>query len=131
MKSTILSEEPVASALSKLSENVLLRHLNSFKHNDMETLMTDYTEQSVLITHDAIYSGVNQIKNFFTELMKHFPKEHSNFELDKLVVTDELVFILWHAITPSLEVPLGTDTFIIKGGKIYQQTFAGQLKFLN
>lgn len=131
MKSTILSDEPVPSALSELSENVLVRHLNSFNHNDLETLMADYTEQSVLITHDAIYSGIEEIRSFFVELMNHFPKNYSNFELDKLVINDELAFIIWHATTPSLEVPLGTDTFIIKGGKIHQQTFAGQLKFLN
>jgi hypothetical protein len=46
-------------------------------------------------------------------------------------VSDELVFIVWHATTPSLEVALGTDTFLIKRGKINRQTFAGQMKFLN
>ena len=131
MKSTILSDEQVYSALSKDSENVLLRHLHSFANNDLETLMSDYTEQSVLITHDQTYTGLQEIRAFFNELMDHFPAEDSDFKLDKLVVSDELVFIVWHATTPSLEVVLGTDTFLIKRGKINRQTFAGQMKFLN
>ena len=131
MKSTVLTNELVLSALSKDSENVLLRHLHSFGNNDLEALMSDYTEQSVLITHDKTYNGRDEIKTFFKELMTHFPKEDSNFKLEKLVVNDELGFIVWQASTPSLQVSLGTDTFLIKGGKIYQQTFAGQMKFLN
>ena len=131
MKSTILSQGQVSSVRSKESENALLRHLNSFGNNDLEALMADYTEQSVLITHDQTYNGVGEIREFFTALMNHFPKNHSNFKLDKLVVREELVFIVWHATTPSLKVALGTDTFIVRDGKIHQQTFAGQLEFLN
>lgn len=131
MKSTVLSDSQVSSLLSKDSENVLLRHLHSFGNNDLETLMKDYTEQSVLITHDKTYTGISEIKKFFTQLMNHFPNDHSDFVLDKLVAVDDLGFIIWHATTPSLEVSLGTDTFVIKKGKIFQQTFAGQMEFLN
>lgn len=130
MKSEILSDEQLTSVLSKESENVLSRHLNSFANHDLESLMGDYTEQSVLITHDAIFSGVKEIHRFFTDLLTHFPKQHSSFVLDKQVINDELGFIVWHGKTPSLEVLLGTDTFIIKKGKIHRQTFAGQLNFL-
>lgn len=129
MKSTVLSKAP--SALSKESENVLLHHLHSFASNDLELLMSDYTDQSILITLEQTYNGPREIRAFFTELMNHFPKDHSDFTLDKLVSSEELVFIVWHATTPSLEVSLGTDTFVIKEGKILQQTFAGIMKFLN
>ena len=130
-KNAVLSDEQVLSAAGKASEKVLLSHLQSFATNDLDALMSDYTEQSVLITHEQTYSGVQEIRSFFVELLTHFPKNRSNFNLDKLVVKDELVYIVWHATTPSLEVPLGTDTFVVKQGKIYQQTFAGQLNFFN
>ncbi|MBS1653684.1 MAG: nuclear transport factor 2 family protein [Bacteroidetes bacterium] len=123
--------EIAESVLSKESENVLAHHLHSFGHNDLDALMSAYTEESALITHVATYSGLREIKGFYEQFMKHFKKEGSNFWLDKLVISDELVFITWHAETPSLEVPLATDTFIIKEGKIFQQTFAAQLNFLN
>ncbi len=131
MKSTTLTDQRGTSALSKESEDVLLNHLHSFASNDLDTLMGDYTEESVLITHEEIYNGKDSIRGFFTGMMEHFPADQSDFKLDKMVSNDELVFIVWHATTPSLEVALGTDTFVIKKGKILKQTFAGQMKFLN
>ncbi|MEP6951931.1 MAG: nuclear transport factor 2 family protein [Ginsengibacter sp.] len=119
------------NTLSDSSRKVLMNHLGSFRDNDLEAVMSDYTNESVLITHDATYIGLEEIEAFFTALVAHFPRQKSSFELDKMIVEDELVYIVWHAKTPTLDVPLGSDTFIIKDGKIYQQTFVGQMKFIN
>jgi len=132
MKNTFQSEESTQSPLSDASKNLLMNHLNSFQDNNLETLMSDYTNESVLITEEATYSGFEEIEAFFVALISHFPKQKSTFQLDKMVVVnDGLAFITWHAKTPSLDVPLGSDTFIIKDGKIYQQTFVGQLNYIN
>jgi ketosteroid isomerase-like protein len=131
MKSTTLSNRKVSSELSKQSEDVLLNHLQSFVSNDLDNLMGDYVEDSILITHEQTFTGPGEIRAFFTELMDHFPASQSEFKLDKLVTDGELAFIVWHATTPSLDVALGTDTFVIKQGKIVKQTFAGKMKFLN
>ena len=108
-----------------------MRHLNSFLDNNLEALLSDYTNESVLITQAATYSGPEEIRAFFVGLSMHFPQQKSNFVLDKVVANNDLVYIVWHAKTPSLQVPIGSDTFIIKDGKIYQQTFVGQLNFIN
>jgi ketosteroid isomerase-like protein len=119
------------NTLSNISGDLLQRHLSSFQNNNLDALIADYTNESVLVTPDSSYKGPEEIKSFFTDLFIHFPKKESNFELDKMVVSDDLVYIIWHGVTPSLDVPFATDTFIIKNGKIHQQTFAGQLKFKN
>ncbi len=131
MYTNYMLDESKETTQSDVSTNLLMRHLNSFMHNDLQALMSDYTDESVFITQDATYHGLNEIKGFFTNLMIHFPKQESKFELDKMIVKDELGFIVWHANTPSLVVSIGTDTFIIKDGKIFQQTFAGKLNFIN
>ncbi len=123
--------EPKETSESDVLTIVLMHHLDSFMHNDLPALMSDYSDESVFITQDATYTGLNEIKNFFTALLIHFPIEESRFELDKMVVKDELGFIIWHANTPTLVVPFGTDTFIIKDKKIVQQTFAGLLNFIS
>ncbi|MEP7232307.1 MAG: nuclear transport factor 2 family protein [Ginsengibacter sp.] len=115
--------------LSDISKNIVERHLNSFVDNDLDGVMADYTNESVMITQDATYTGIKEIRAFFIELNVHFPKQKSSFELGKLVAKDDLVYIVWNAKTPSLHVPIGSDTFIIKDGKISQQTFVGQLNF--
>ena len=113
------------------SRNIIIHHLNSFQENDLEAVVSDYTNESVLITQDSIYRGPKEIKVFFTGLMTHFPKQKSNFQLDKMTVNNGLIYIVWHAKTPSLDVSLGSDTFVLKGGKIYQQTYVGQMTFIN
>ena len=119
------------TTVSTSSRKIIERHLSNFlQDNDLEAVVSDYTEESILITQDATHKGTKEIRAFFDGLIMHFPKQQSSFELDKLVVNDELAYIVWHANTPSLDVSYGTDTFIIKDGKIYQQTFAAQLKFI-
>ena len=125
------SEPEIKQTVIETSRIIIMHHLGSFQDNDLEAVVSDYTNESVLITQDATYKGPGEIKEFFAALMIHFPKQQSSFELDKVAVNDELVYIVWHANTPSLEVSFGTDTFIVRNGKIYKQTFAGQMKFLN
>ncbi len=131
MSTNYITDQIKETIQSDVSTNVLTRHLNSFLENDLDTLMLDYTDSTVFITQDATYTGINEIREFFTNLMIHFPKQKCTFELDKIVVKNELGFIVWHANTPSLIVSLGTDTFIIKNEKIFQQTFAGQMSYIN
>jgi hypothetical protein len=114
---------------SDISGDLLQRHLSSFQNNNLEDLIADYTNESVLITPEGNYYGPDEIESFFTDLFIHFPKHQSKFELDKMVVNDDLVYIIWHGVTPTLTVPFATDTFIIRNGKIYQQTFAGLMNF--
>ncbi|MEO6000236.1 MAG: hypothetical protein ABIN89_25590 [Chitinophagaceae bacterium] len=113
------------------SSTVVMHHLSSFLDNDMKALMSDYTNESVLITQDAIYTGLTEIESYLAGLVIHFPKGKANLELDKIVVRDKLVYIVWHATTPTLQVTLGSDTFIIKEGKIFIQTFVGVMKFVD
>ena len=117
--------------LDEISTEVVMKHLSSFLFNNLEAVMSDYTNESVLITQDAIFTGPEEIRFFFTGLIMHFPQQMSNLVLDQLVANNDLVYIVWHAKTPSLQVPIGSDTFIIKDSKIYQQTFVGQLNFIN
>lgn len=125
MKNANATHAPV---LNNSTKDVVMNHLNSFIANNLDAVISDYTSSSVLITQEATYTGPEEIRLFFAALMQHFPTGKSNFELDKLEVQEDMAFIIWHATTPSLEVLLGTDTFIIKAGKIQQQTFAGQIK---
>lgn len=116
-----------ALTMSHAPKDILQHHLGSFIENDLEALMNDYTSESVLITPKANYSGLTEIRKFFIDLIAHFPKQKSSVELDATVINEELVYIVWHGKSPSLHIPFATDTFVIKKGKIYRQTFAGQL----
>jgi hypothetical protein len=90
--------------------------------------LADYTQASILITADATHTGTAEIRAFFAKLMPQFPTLGTRFELDRMTVIEDLLFIAWHANTPTVKVSLGSDTFLVKQGKIHRQTFVGQLE---
>src|SRR5438045_379092 len=97
---------------SDASKALLTHHLNSFLDNDLKAVISDYTDESVLITQPTTYTGRKEIETFFADFMAHFPKGNANFDLDEIVVKDEFAFIVWHANNPTLNVSLGSDTFV-------------------
>lgn len=49
------------------------------------------------------------------------------FAMDEMEIAGDVAFTPWHADTASHQIPLGTDTFVMRDGKIAVQTFAAQM----
>ena len=107
------------------TKQVLEHHWQAFIQNNMEEVMADYTEASVLITPDATFKGLDEIRKNFENAFKTFPKDKTTFQLNKSVIEKEVAYILWRAKTPTLDLTYATDTFVIRDGKIMSQTYAG------
>ena len=110
--------------------DIVNQHINAFLNNDADAVIADYADDAILVTPDASYHGPMAIKEFFKGLIPHFPKGYSSFILDKMEDKGDLVYILWHGRSSSVDVPFATDTFMVRGGKIQQQTFAGLIQFV-
>ena len=110
------------------TKEVLDHHWVAFQNNDLEETMKDYSEESVLITPDATYSGLEEIRTNFVNAFKAFPKDSTTFTLDKSIVVKDVGYILWKSKTPTFELIYATDSFIIRDGKIVRQTYAGLSK---
>jgi hypothetical protein len=110
------------------TQAVLQRHLQSAGES-VDAVMADYVDESVLITHDATYRGLAQIRSFFAELLEGGTKGFLGaFEMKRLEVAGELAFILWEA-KPWFS--FATDTLFIRDGKILLQTFAAHTTAIN
>ncbi len=98
-------------------------HLQAFGEG-VEAIMADYTNDSVLITPDATYRGLAEIRDFFTAFVGGLPEGlWDAFRLNRQEVVGELAYIVWEARPWVL---LGTDTFVVREGKIVFQTYAAQ-----
>lgn len=118
------SNEP--SAINeKSTAKVLQHHWDAFKSNDLEGTMADYTEESILVTPDKTYKGLNEIRENFVKAFAAFPKDSATLQLNKSIVQQDVGYIIWQATTPQFKLTFGTDTFIIQNGKIIRQTYAG------
>lgn len=104
---------------------VVEHHWEAFIANDLEEVMADYSEESILITPSATYKGLDEIRKNFVNAFETFPTGEASLNLEKTVIEEEVGYILWNASTPSLNLRFGTDTFIVKDGKIVRQTYGG------
>ena len=109
------------------TKEVLDHHWQTFQSNDLDGVMADYSEESVLITPNGTYKGLNEIRENFVNAFALFPKDSTTLQLDKSVIQQDVGYIIWQGTAPKIKVTFGTDTFIIQNGKIVRQTFAGVL----
>lgn len=63
----------------------------------------------------------------FTSLLDELGKPGASFDLRHLSVEGEHGFIVWSAETAHDAYELATDTFVVRGGQIAVQSFAGKI----
>jgi len=113
--------------VNSMSEQIIVNHMDSLYRHDIDSMLSDYTDESIVITLQYTFRGLEEIRKFITKFVGFFPKGKTTLILDKMAVEDEVGYIVWHAKAPKMQVPLGSGTFIIKNGKISHQTIIGQL----
>ena len=107
--------------MSNPVEAVIRNHLQAARIG-VDAVMEDYTDHSVLITPDATYRGLAEIRQFFDTFLNRLPGGFFDaFKMIRQDVAGEVGYILWEA-KPWL--PLATDTFVVRNGKFLLQTFA-------
>ena len=110
-----------------LTKDVVDRHLGAFARRDLDGILADYAPQSVLFTPGGPLKGVAEMRPFFAAMIAEFGKPGAAFSLREQFVDGEHAYILWNAQTADNVYELGTDTFVVRGGKIVAQSFAGQI----
>ena len=94
---------------------VLERHGAAAEAHDLDAIMADYAEDAVLISprHGVLHGA--EIRTFFEQ-----PSDLTGFEVITLLIDDEVAFFTWKTDA----VPFGSDTFVLRDGKIAVQTVA-------
>lgn len=107
--------------MSQTTETVLQNHLSA-AGKGVDAIMHDFAEDSVLITHQATYRGLAEIRQFYTALLEGLPEGFWNlYKLNRQVVVGDVAYILWDA---KPWFAMATDTLVVREGKIRYQTFA-------
>jgi ketosteroid isomerase-like protein len=119
-----LEEENNVAATTK---EVLRHHLNSFDDSDIISTMADYSSESKFFTPEGVLRGPEAIRSFFVKMFEEFNKPGTSFEMLRQEVDGETAYIVWRAETAVSRYEVGTDTFIVRNGKIVTQTFAGKI----
>jgi len=108
------------------TQDVLTHHLTCFGKGDLDGIMADYTPASRLFTPNGVLRGTSPIRQLFVTMFSEFAKPGMSFEMLRQDVDGDTAYIVWKAETADNLHELGTDTFVVKDGKIVTQTFAAK-----
>lgn len=99
------------------TQQVLDRHMATLLARDIDGVMADYAPNCFIITGDRVVRGLDKVRKMFEGIPAGMA---DGFEITRQVVHGEIAIIDWK----SARVPFGTDTFVIRNGKIVAQTVA-------
>ena len=108
------------------TQAVLDHHLQAFGAGNLDGILEDYIDGSIIITPDGVRRNREEMSQFFSTLFAEFAKPGMSFHMDQQVVDGDIAYIRWSAETADNVYELGTDTFLIRDGKIVTQTFAAK-----
>ena len=117
----------VETTNSKRVKDVLDHHLKSFGEGDLKGILSDYAPDAVLFTADGPLKGADAIRSLFQAMITEFGKPGAAFSMKQQFVEGEYAYILWSAETADNVYELGTDTFVVRDGKIVAQSFTGKI----
>ena len=107
---------------------VFNRHFAAFNSGDLDAVLQDFGEDSVVMTPDGVFKGRDQIRAVYRNLLAEFGAidrgDSPGLVLDALYVHREMLFITWHAESKHHVYPFGTDTFVCRGGQFERQSIA-------
>jgi ketosteroid isomerase-like protein len=113
----------VRTKANLLSETVVRNHLQAFlEQKGIDAILNDYDENARFYSEAKIYQGKQEIRGFFMDFIGSLPAGAiDHFSLRSLRVDGNIAYITWNVGT---DIPMGTDTFVVRNGKIVSQTFA-------
>ena len=117
-----------SAEISRQTEAVLAHHFEAFGKGDVDDVLSDYTKESKLFTPDGVLEGTAAIRPLFEKFSGEVLPPGSEFKITKRIVDGETAYIVWTAESEKVKFVLGTDTFIVRDGKIVTQTFAGHME---
>lgn len=109
------------------TQEVLDHHLECFGEGDLDGILSDYATDAILFTPDGPLKGPDAIRPLFESMIAEFGKPGAAFSMRQRYVDGDHAFILWTAETADNVYELGTDTFVVRHGKIVVQSFAGKI----
>ena len=109
------------------TKDVLDHHLKCFGEGDLTGILSDYAPGAVLFTPDGPLRGNDAIRPLFQAMFAEFAKPGAAFSMKQQVVEGDYAYILWSAETADNVYEVGTDTFVVRDGKIVAQSFAAKI----
>ena len=110
------------------TKDVLDHHLKCFGEGDLEGILSDYAPSAVLFTPGGPLRGSDEMRPLFKAMFAEFGKPGAVFSMKQQFVDGDYAYILWTAETADNVYEVGTDTLVVRDGKIVAQSFAAKIR---
>src|SRR5215475_479112 len=111
----------------KSTKEVLEHHQKALKQGDINQVMSDYAPGAVLFTKDGTLNGRDAIRHMFETFIAEFAKPGTTLNGKQQLVDGDYAYVVWTAETIDNVYEMGTDTFVIRQGKIVAQSFTAKV----
>ncbi len=127
------SKHETGTAQAMSTKEVLERHLKCFGDGDLAGLLADYVPDTVVFRPSGfggpggVAKGPAALRAVFSIVLAEFARPGTRFELRQQAIEGDYGYIVWEAETAQNVYELGSDTFIVKDGKIVLQSIAAKI----
>jgi hypothetical protein len=106
----------------RTARQVLDDHLERAKAGDIEgDIEANYARDVVLVDRERVRHGHDGVRDAARQLAEELPD--AEFEYVTTQVAGEVAYLQWKATATGAAVEHGTDTFVIRDGRIRVQTW--------
>jgi len=100
------------------------RHLSAFSRGDIDGLMKDYAADAVILIDDQKIEGYDALRRFFDHVFSALFPGGLPIHIDSHLDVSGVVYLKWHPQSSEVPVRMGTDTIMVRDGKIVVHTVA-------
>ncbi len=105
-------------------EEVFTHHVQAAGAEDLDSILMDYADTSILISSAGVLRGKDAIRSFFADLIQALPQARWGL---KTIYAGSALFLEWTADSARANVSDGVDTFLFQDGVIRLQTVHGTI----
>jgi len=109
------------------TKDVLDHHTKALRDGDLNAVLADYASDAVFFTKDGAFKGLDAIRLVFATIISEFSKPGTKINRTQQLIDGDYAYILWTAETTDNVYEMGTDTFVIREGKIVAQSFTAKV----
>ena len=80
-----------------------------------------------MFTPDGPLNGIDEIRPFYQALLAEFGQPGTTFDMKHRSVASDFSYVVWTAETADNVYEMGTDTQVVRDGKIVAQSFAAKI----
>jgi ketosteroid isomerase-like protein len=106
--------------MSRTPQEVFAHHGQALAAGNLDEILVDYSEDSVVITPAGAARGKDAIRKMFVKLLDELP--NAAWDLKNQILDGDVLYLEWAADSAANRVEDGVDTFVFRDGMIWAQT---------